>query len=102
MQKSLVLSEFKRWLESPVAETVRYALEQKLAEAYEKRADCYFQGEPEKTQETRAHYMGQESILRDLVELLKVDEDALIEYFTDNGIELVLSQEEADEERYGE
>lgn len=102
MQKSLVLSEFKHWAEGPVVEIVRYALEQKLAEVYEKRADYFVQGDPNLTQETRAHFMGQEAILGDLISLLQLDKQAMYEYFTDNGTEIVMSQEEIDEEEYGQ
>jgi hypothetical protein len=91
-------SKLRDWVNSPVVEIVKTVLERELSKAYEDRAKFFLSGEPIKTQEVRANYMGRELILEDMISLLELDEDILSEYFELNEVKVIDDTEQAIDE----
>lgn len=87
----LKASQIREWVDSPITEQVREVLEKELQKAYEARADVFFSGEPDRTHEVRATWIGTERVLQDLIELLSMNNDngVLDTYLEDNEVHLV-------------
>jgi hypothetical protein len=60
--------DFVEWFESPVTQHLVKILKQRLDQTYEIRAGVFCPGEPHKTQEVKAHLLGIEGELADLIE----------------------------------
>lgn len=60
--------DFQEWFDSPVTQYFVKILNQRLDQTHELRGDVYCPGEPYKTQEVKAHLLGIEGELADLLE----------------------------------
>jgi hypothetical protein len=63
--------QIDEWMESLVTVHVLELLKQRLEETYELRASVFFPGEPNRTQETKAHLIGEEGALNDIIRALE-------------------------------
>lgn len=60
--------DFEEWFDSPVTKYFAKLLEQRLDAVYGMRADVFCPGEPNRTQEVKAHLLGAESELGQLLD----------------------------------
>lgn len=58
--------DFEEWFESPVTKHFVSLLEKRIEAVYQMRGDVFFPGEPNRTQELKAHLLGAESELGQL------------------------------------
>lgn len=93
-KRVIVKSQLKEWVSSPIVEVIRSALNRKIDEHYTRRAELMLPGQPERTQEQRYMELGSEQALRDVIGLLLLEKDVLEEFFTMQGIEILVTEQE--------
>lgn len=79
--------QLEEWFESPVTSYFLSLLQSRLDHTYELRAEVFFPGEPQKTQEGKATLLGMEGELGDIIEA-----------FTEKDLELLEVEEKVDEQ----
>lgn len=61
--------QIEEWFDNPVTLHFHELLKKRLDDVYAMRADVFFPGEPNKTQESKATLLGMEGELADLLEV---------------------------------
>lgn len=63
--------QLEEWFDSEVTRHVLGLLHKRLDDVFMMRAETFFPGEPQKTQEQKAMLLGEESALKDFIEALE-------------------------------
>lgn len=63
--------QIDEWVESEVTQYFLGLLKSELDRVFSMRAEVYFPGEPFRTQEAKAMFIGQESSLKDVIEAIE-------------------------------
>lgn len=63
--------DFEEWFDSQVTRHFVKLIEQRLDAVYAMRSDVFFPGEPNRTQEVKAHLLGAEGELGEILEAFK-------------------------------
>jgi hypothetical protein len=94
---NLLKSQLSSWLENPVAQTLHTALTRELENLYKERAEIFLPGKASKTHEIRSNILGQEAVIKDILDILVLEPSALNRYFDLNGIHIVDEETEIEE-----
>lgn len=79
--------QVEEWFDSPVTSYFLSLLKSRLDHTFQLRAEVFFPGEPQKTQEGKATLLGMEDELADLIEA-----------FTEKDLEVLEVEEKVDEQ----
>jgi hypothetical protein len=71
--------QLDEWFDSEVTRHVLGLLHTRLDEVFQMRAETFFPGEPQKTQEQKAMLLGEESAIKDFIEALEEKDLELLE-----------------------
>lgn len=71
--------QLEEWFENEVTRHFLDLLERRLEEVFKARGGVYFPLEPQKTQETKAMLIGEESSLQDVIDVLKEQDFSQLE-----------------------
>lgn len=86
MLRSPEPKQLEEWLEGQTTRWFLHLLRVQLDVTFNRRAEVFFPGEPNKTQETKAHLIGQEAILQDLIECFETQDFSDLESESDQHI----------------